>query len=93
MTTIDRHLLFSPDIRMKASIVDLRYKTKEILRALERNETVTVLYHGKVRGIIKPAGKKPPASVKDHPFFGMHRDAGESVQDQVERLRKPRYDV
>ncbi len=33
---------------MKASIVDLRYKMKEILRALERRETVTILYHGKV---------------------------------------------
>jgi len=78
---------------MKASIVDLRYKTKEILRALERNETVTVLYHGKVKGIIKPAGKQPPTSVKDHPFFAMHRDAEESVQDQLDRLRKPRHDV
>ena len=93
MTTIDRHLSDNPDGKMKASIVDLRYKTKEILRALERNETVTVLYHGKIKGIIRPAGKKPPASVKDHPFFGMHRDAEESVQDQVERLRKPRYAV
>ncbi len=36
---------------MKASTVDLRYKMKEILRALralERRETVTILYHGKV---------------------------------------------
>ena len=78
---------------MKASIVDLRYKTKEILRALERNETVTVLYHGKVKGIIKPAGKSPHARVKEHPFFGMYRDDQESVQDQMERLRKPRHDV
>ena len=78
---------------MKASIVDLRYKTKEILQALERNETVTVLYHGKVKGIINPAGKNPHARVKDQPFFGMYRDDSESVQDQVDRLRKPRHDV
>jgi hypothetical protein len=78
---------------MKASIVDLRYKTKEILQALERNETVTVLYHGKVKGVIKPAGKQSPVSVKNHPFFGMHGDAEESVQDQLDRLRKPRHDV
>ena len=78
---------------MKASIVDLRYKTKEILQALERNETVTVLYHGKVKGIINPAGKNPNVRVKDHPFFGMYRDGRESVQDQVDRLRKPRHDV
>jgi len=71
----------------------LRYKTKEILHALERNETVTVLYHGKAKGIIKPAGKSPNARVRDHPFFGMYREDRESVQDQMERLRKPRHDV
>jgi predicted nucleic acid-binding protein len=43
---------------MKASIVDLRYKTREILEALERNESVTVLYHGRVRGGIQPAGMR-----------------------------------
>ena len=32
---------------MKASIVDLRYKMKEVLAALKRNETVHILYHGK----------------------------------------------
>jgi hypothetical protein len=43
---------------MKASIVDLRYKTTDILKALDRNESGTVLYHGKVKGIIKPAREK-----------------------------------
>ncbi len=78
---------------MKASIVDLRYKTKEILRALEHNESVTILYHGKVRGIIKPVGKSPQAQIRDHPFFGMYKDDTESVQDQMDHLRKPRHDV
>ena len=32
---------------MKASIVDLRYKMNTILKALDRNEAVTILYHGK----------------------------------------------
>ena len=32
---------------MKATIVDLRYRMKDILRALERNEDVSILYHGK----------------------------------------------
>ena len=45
---------------MKASIVDLRYKTREILEALERNESVTVLYHGRVRGASsQPACARP----------------------------------
>ena len=78
---------------MKASIVDLRYKTKEILKALGRNESVTVLYHGKVRGVIKPAREKPVSRVMDHPFFGMRKGSEESVLEELDRLRKPRHDV
>jgi hypothetical protein len=76
---------------MKASIVDLRYKTREILEALARNESVTVLYHGQVRGIIQPAGKTPPSAVDEHAFFGMRADTTESVADEMERLRQPRH--
>lgn len=78
---------------MKASILDLRYKTKEILQALGRNESVTVLYHGKVRGIIKPARGKSVSRVKDHPFFGMRKGIEETVLEELDRLRKPRHDV
>jgi len=76
---------------VKASIVDLRYKTREILEALERNESVTVLYHGKVKGVIHPAGKQPAPGMAEHPFFGMRSDAVESVADEMERLRRPRH--
>ena len=78
---------------MKASIVDLRYKTTEVLKALDRNESVTVLYHGKVKGIIKPVKEKSQSKVKDHPFFGMHSDAEVSVLEELENLRKSRYDI
>ena len=78
---------------MKASIVDLRYKTADILKALDRNESVTVLYHGKVKGVIKPATETAAPKVKDHPFFGMLRESEESVPDAMENLRKPRHDV
>jgi hypothetical protein len=76
---------------MKASIVDLRYRTREILAALDRNESVTVLYHGRVKGIIQPAGRQPAGSVAEHAFFGMRADAAESVVDEIERLRRPRH--
>ena len=76
---------------MKASIVDLRYKTKEILQALNRNESVTVLYHGKVKGVIKPATEKSALEVKDHPFFGMCKGSEESVLKELGNLRKPRH--
>jgi len=40
---------------MKASVVDIRYKMTEVLDALERSESVAILYHGKTKGIIQPA--------------------------------------
>ena len=78
---------------MKASIVDLRYKTAEILKALERNESVTVLYHGKTKGIIKPARERSGSKIKDHPFFGMVGDNETSVLDELDQLRRSRYDL
>ncbi|MCF6335655.1 MAG: hypothetical protein L3J12_07930 [Spirochaetales bacterium] len=78
---------------MKASILDLRYKTKDILKALDRNESVTVLYHGKVKGIIRPVRKKSLIKVNEHPFFGLQADDEDSVLEQLDKLRNPRYDL
>lgn len=78
---------------MKASIVDLRYKTADILKALDRNESVTVLYHGKVKGVIKPAREKIASKIKDHPFFGMIKRSEKTVLEELESLRKPRHDL
>lgn len=77
---------------MEASIVDLRYRSKEILRALDRNEEVRVTYRGKVKGRIIPergeSGK--PMKISEHPFFGS--DAGEdAVESLLDEMRKPRY--
>lgn len=78
---------------MKASIVDLRYKSNDILKALDRNESVTVLYHGKVKGVIKPVRERSEFKVKDHPFFGMNKEHEETVLQELENLRKPRHDL
>jgi hypothetical protein len=78
---------------MKATIVDLRYKTREILEALERNESVTVLYHGRVKGVLHPAGRGASPRVAEHPFFGMHAEQQRSVDEEMEQLRRPRHDV
>ncbi len=78
---------------MKASIVDLRYKTNEILKALDRNESVTVLYHGKIKGVIKPARGKSVLKIKDHPFFGMTENSAPTVLEELANLRKPRHDL
>jgi hypothetical protein len=78
---------------MKATIVDLRYKMNDVLKALERNEEVTVFYRGKVKGILIPSGKKIKLKITDHPFFGMSSHIDEkSVQDVLDDLRGSRYD-
>ena len=78
---------------MKASIVDLRYKTKDILQALDRKESVTILYHGKVKGVIKPAGVKSSLKISDHPIFGMNSEVSKTVLEELEDLRKIRHDL
>ena len=77
---------------MKASIVDLRYKSTEILQALERNEPVTVLYHGKPKGIIQPVNESSSVKVEDHPFFASVADHDISVEEELAQLRKGRHD-
>ncbi|MBC8440377.1 MAG: type II toxin-antitoxin system Phd/YefM family antitoxin [Deltaproteobacteria bacterium] len=78
---------------MKASVVDLRYKMNDVLKALDRNETVTVLYRGKVKGILIPSGQRKNLKISEHPFFGMFsKDTDKSVLDEVSALRNNRYD-
>jgi antitoxin (DNA-binding transcriptional repressor) of toxin-antitoxin stability system len=78
---------------MEASVIDLRYKMKDVLEALERREAVKILYHGKVKGTIVPASGSQKTRMADHPFFGMRRDEEESVPQLIDRLRKGRYDA
>ncbi len=76
---------------MKASVLDLRYKMKDILSALDKNEEVTILYHGKVKGVIVPATMKTKSKVEAHPFFGMKREDEEPVLVEMEKLMGGRY--
>lgn len=78
---------------MKASIVDLRYKMKEILKALRRNETVHILYHGKEAGIILPSSPPPTREMKTHPLFGIRKREKETVEEKMKRLRGDRYNA
>lgn len=77
---------------MKATVVDLRYKMKDVLKALARNEKVTVLYRGKIKGVLVPAGEKKDLEMKKHPFIGMLSQDTKSVEDTMKELRRPRYD-
>ena len=76
---------------MKVSILHLRYKMKEVLKALESNEIIQILHHGKLKGTILPAKKESKKNMEDHPFFGMHRDEENSVEEKMRELRGDRY--
>jgi len=75
---------------MKASVVDLRYRMNEILKAIDRNEEVTILYHGKVKGVIKPKTFKSGKRVSDHSFFHMY-SSKETAREVMADLRGGRY--
>jgi hypothetical protein len=75
---------------MKASVIDLRYRMKEILKAIDRHEEVTILYHGKVKGVIKPSVSGRRRRISDHPFFNMCRSK-KAVNAVIADLRKDRY--
>ena len=75
---------------MNATVVDLRYRMKDVLKALDRNETVNVLYHGKVKGILSRARMNDRARVQDHPFFGLSKESA-SVAQQMDQLRGGRH--
>ena len=72
---------------MKANVSDLRYRMKEILSALDRNESVTILRYGREMGILTPIHRAEKKSVMDHPFFGMRRDETEPVSELMKRIR------
>jgi antitoxin (DNA-binding transcriptional repressor) of toxin-antitoxin stability system len=83
---------------VKASFVDLRKKSSQILRALERNEKVTVLYRGRPKAILQPiAGQvgQPAVRAKDHPAFGLWKDRDDlkDVAAHMRRLRRGRFDA
>jgi len=48
---------------MNATIGDLRYRMKDVLRAIDRGETVTVLYRGKAKAALMPIS--PPAGTSN----------------------------
>jgi len=84
---------------MKATVLDLRRRMKDILNSLKRNEPVTLLRCGKVVGTIQPP-EAAQASASDlhasaHPAFGMWRDRPdlEDVEAAVERLRGGRFNA
>jgi antitoxin (DNA-binding transcriptional repressor) of toxin-antitoxin stability system len=86
--TQDRHL-------MKATIVDLRYRMKAVLAALDRGEPVTVLHRGKEKARLVPIkAKSSKRHPREDPAFGMWKSRPEmqDVANYVRTLRKSRFD-
>jgi antitoxin (DNA-binding transcriptional repressor) of toxin-antitoxin stability system len=76
---------------MRASILDLRRRMRDVLKALQRNERVSLTHRGKVIGMIQPAsnGKTGKKDICDHPAFGMWADR-EDMKDPSAWVRKLR---
>lgn len=82
---------------MEASILDLRRRMAEVLHALDRNETIKILYRGRQRAVLIPAissGRKR-RSVSCLPAFGMWKDYNRlnDASAQVRTLRERRFDA
>ncbi len=80
---------------MRATFVDLRVKSAQIIEALRRNESVTVFYRGKATAIMRPIDGPPhPQTTKaaDHPAFGLwaNRKDLATVAEHVRGLRRGR---
>ncbi|MHB8882101.1 MAG: type II toxin-antitoxin system Phd/YefM family antitoxin [Thermodesulfovibrionales bacterium] len=76
---------------MNASVVDMRYKMNEVLNALKRRESVNILYHGKVKGVIYPPELIHVIKASEHAFFGIAASHAESVDNIMDKLRGGRY--
>jgi antitoxin (DNA-binding transcriptional repressor) of toxin-antitoxin stability system len=80
---------------MKASFVDLRKKSVQILRALDRGEEVTVHYRGRPKAVMQPIASEgaPAARAKDHPAFGLWAERKDltDVTARVRAMRKGRF--
>ncbi len=68
----------------------MRYKLRDILKALERKERVTIMYHGKKKDVIVPASEEKAEKVREYPFFGM-LPADVDVNQIMEQIRGGRY--
>lgn len=82
---------------MKATTMDLRRNMKDILRALDRNEEVTLYYRGKKKARIVPINGSEAVGetrrpIAEHPAVGMWADREDmaDVEAYVRKLRRSR---
>ena len=78
---------------MRASILDLRRNMRQILSALDHNESVTLTYRGNEKATIVPKEQALNINLKKHPAFGIWSDKKEDVSLTVRQMRKGRFDA
>ena len=76
---------------MEINAIDLRSKMRDIVSALERNESVTLFYRGVKKGVIQPHRDAAVRKVEEHRFFGAGAASEDSVDEEMDRLRGKRY--
>ncbi len=74
---------------MEATVLDLRYRMKDVFNALDRNEKVTILYHGTPRGELVPIKQNVTESSMNHPLFNIRKS--DDVKAIMDALRGSRY--
>lgn len=79
------------NVDIKALVLELRYKMKDVLRALDRKEQVTILYRGKVKGTITPVDSTTETSARKESFFGSLSEEQTSIAGEIEKLRGGRF--
>lgn len=75
---------------MQATVVDLRYRMNDVLKALDRNEDVDILYRGTRKGVLKASAAVSGKKVSEHPFFRM-KSSRQTVESEMEMIRGGRY--
>ncbi len=76
---------------MEASILDLRYRMRDVLDALNRREKVQIKYHGKIKGEIVPWGSGNRRKSSEHPLFGMKKEDTGDPSGIVAEMRRSRH--
>jgi len=82
---------------MTATTLDLRYRTHELLASLARGVQVIITYRGQKAGVLSPYKEEVEAPtsglrVCDHPYFGSAMQKTQSVEEELDSLRRGRFD-
>ena len=79
---------------MKATLLELRRQTNKVVKAIDKNQKVTLTRRGKSFAVITPMKSEGKGlRVKDHPAYGMCADLKntEDVLDYMKKIRSNRY--